>query len=1175
MTTVNRMVTAGETDGGRGRPAQGWPGLAGRVTPLVREDPHQATENHIQRCPQGQAKAGEDERPIRQITPMTTTPVQRTTDQNNQDSTCSCGKTLKNRKGLRIHQGKMGCPPILNIVHRTETSGETEEEPGPETPHSAQSLHVSTEGGGSDSETASTPEEAPATTGEAANRRERVEWPKASEKKAWQAFDDDVNSTLESVLAGGVDRKVEAMTTIIYSMGHERFGAKELKARETPSGRGNRRETEISQIRGELKGLKRAYIEARESGSVQEMYALEELRETLRERLKSLRRAENNRRRRKERMRKRAQFTAGPFQFIKKLLGDKRSGRLECPREEVEQHLRQTHSDSRRDEELGDCPQLLQPEEPTTAYDESEPKWKEVEDIIKKARAASAPGPNGVPYRVYKNCPQLARRLWRLLRVAWRRGKMTESWMEAEGCFIPKEDKSTRLSQFRTISLLNVEGKIFLAVAARRLTSFMLANDYIDISVQKGGVPGVSGCVEHTGALTQIIREARDNKGDLAVLWLDLANAYGSIPHQLVQLTLQRYHVPERTRTLLQDYFDRFRMRFTVGSYTTAWQRLEVGIVTGCTISVILFAAAMNLVVKSAEKASRGPKMKSGVRQPPTRAFMDDMTVTAKSVVEGRWMLEDLEKLISWARMRFKPAKSRSLVLQKGKVQERSRFKVGGQVIPTVSEQPVKSLGKWFTADLNDRESVREMTSAAVTWMEAIEKSGLPGKFKAWCYQHGVLPRILWPLLMYEVPATTVESLERKMSQYLRRWLGVPRTFTSIGLYSTGCKMQLPLTSVMDTYKTTKARAVMTLRSSKDPKIREAGIEVRTGRKWDARKAVSEAESRLQHQDIVGTVAQGRLGLGCVTRASWRTSTAEERSKMVQQEVRQQEEEVRQARAVSMKSQGSWMRWEGVRGRDLSWGEIWKMEGQRIRFLLKSVYDVLPSPTNLCVWGIAADANCKLCQKPANLKHVLSACSVALADGRYTWRHDQVLKVIAERVDIARRQERKRNNRLEFIKFQKAGEKGTERGGREQGILATATDWKMAADIGGRMAFPQEVAVTQSRPDIVLWSPQTRQVVMVELTVPWEERVEESHELKRQKYQPLVEECQDNQWRAWCLPVEVGCRGFAAQSLWRAFRLLGITGTARKKTIGDVCREAESASRWVWMRREERWKSGE
>lgn len=73
---------------------------------------------------------------------------------------------------------------------------------------------------------------------------------------------------------------------------------------------------------------------------------------------------------------------------------------------------------------------------------------------------------------------------------------MTESWMEAEGCFIPKEDQSSQLKQFRTISLLNVEGKIFLAVLARRLTSFMLSNGYIDIAVQKGGVPGVSGCVE-------------------------------------------------------------------------------------------------------------------------------------------------------------------------------------------------------------------------------------------------------------------------------------------------------------------------------------------------------------------------------------------------------------------------------------------------------------------------------------------------------------------------------------------------------------------------------------------------------------------------------------------------------------------------------------------------------
>ena len=77
-----------------------------------------------------------------------------------------------------------------------------------------------------------------------------------------------------------------------------------------------------------------------------------------------------------------------------------------------------------------------------------------------------------------------------------------------------------------------MECKIFLSVLARRMTTYLLSNKYIDISVQKGVVPGESGCVEHTSVLSQIIRDARENKGYLAVLWLDLANAYGSIPHK-------------------------------------------------------------------------------------------------------------------------------------------------------------------------------------------------------------------------------------------------------------------------------------------------------------------------------------------------------------------------------------------------------------------------------------------------------------------------------------------------------------------------------------------------------------------------------------------------------------------------------------------------------------------
>ena len=197
---------------------------------------------------------------------------------------------------------------------------------------------------------------------------------------------------------------------------------------------------------------------------------------------------------------------------------------------------------------------------------------------------------------------------------------------------------------------------------------------------------------------------------------------------------------------------------------TSDWHQLEVGIVAGCTISVTVFTAAINMLVKSAEKECRGPKMRSGIRQPPIRAFMDDLTVTVAGVQGARWVLKGLEEAFEWSRMKFKPQKSRSLVIKRGKVADKYRFRVGGLEIPTVSEMPVKSLGKWFDDSCMDKNSTKQMEEQLDDWLHKTDKSGLPGKFKAWIYQHGILPRILWPFLVYEVPLSTVEYLERKIS---------------------------------------------------------------------------------------------------------------------------------------------------------------------------------------------------------------------------------------------------------------------------------------------------------------------------------------------------------------------------------------------------------------------------
>ncbi|GFN86106.1 reverse transcriptase [Plakobranchus ocellatus] len=199
--------------------------------------------------------------------------------------------------------------------------------------------------------------------------------------------------------------------------------------------------------------------------------------------------------------------------------------------------------------------------------------------------------------------------------------------------------------------------------------------------------------------------DVRESPGRIQLLWLskrigvknlaksfyypdvrNLANAYGLVPHEMIQLALRMYHVPEVIQVMLDDYFNGFRMRFSTNNYTTNWINLEVGIAMGCTISPILFVMAMEVILKAAEGSAGPANLGGGCSMPPLKAFMDNTTIICSKEDETRRMLTRLDDLMSWCRMEFKPKKSRSLSIRRGKVDKATTFTVAEQQIPTVSQ---------------------------------------------------------------------------------------------------------------------------------------------------------------------------------------------------------------------------------------------------------------------------------------------------------------------------------------------------------------------------------------------------------------------------------------------------------------------------------------------------------
>ena len=79
--------------------------------------------------------------------------------------------------------------------------------------------------------------------------------------------------------------------------------------------------------------------------------------------------------------------------------------------------------------------------------------------------------------------------------------------------------------------------------------------------------------------------------------WIDLANAYGSVRHNLIQFALEWYHVPKLVRDLILHYYELLMTKIQTKKWTTGFFLFEIGLFQGCVLSTILFDCVFQLLL--------------------------------------------------------------------------------------------------------------------------------------------------------------------------------------------------------------------------------------------------------------------------------------------------------------------------------------------------------------------------------------------------------------------------------------------------------------------------------------------------------------------------------------------------------------------------------------------------
>ena len=153
------------------------------------------------------------------------------------------------------------------------------------------------------------------------------------------------------------------------------------------------------------------------------------------------------------------------------------------------------------------------------------------------------------------------------------------------------------------------------------------------------------------------------------------------------------------------------------------------------------------------------------------------------------------------------------------------------------------------------------------------------------------------------------------------------------------------------------------------------------------------------------------------------------------------------------------------------------------------------------------------------------------------------------------------------ITFVKAGSKPKKMKTATSGLLHQTSDWKLIWDFNSQLIFPAFIALTQLRPDLVIFSTSRQTVIIIELTCPCEENMESWHHKKVEKYNQLCNAVKQNGWKVHFFAVEIGACGYCAESLRICFRQLGFNNKHTKAAVKELSSVAMQCSFSIWLSR--------
>ena len=280
------------------------------------------------------------------------------------------------------------------------------------------------------------------------------------------------------------------------------------------------------------------------------------------------------------------------------------------------------------------------------------------------------------------------------------------------------------------------------------------------------------GVVEHNFILQTYLDDARRNQKDICVALLDLSNAFGSIPINLISSSLDRSGIGEDMSSIITDIMSGMKTSIATANGTTEELDVNSGVRQGCPLSGFLFNAGIEPLLRSL--VATGKELNPTLRH-HCLAYADDITLIAHSPDHIQQLADCATETCRALGLHINPRKC--TYMHWSGLQPRgprhTQLSIDNTQLDALREfEPTKFLGRPIGFNILKKEE-------RIDIVEEKGKKILQSKLAPWqrldALRSFVLPSLIYPMRTWQYNKTAYERVDRALRPLIKNTLYLPK----------------------------------------------------------------------------------------------------------------------------------------------------------------------------------------------------------------------------------------------------------------------------------------------------------------------------------------------------------------------------------------------------------------